>query len=517
MRHHFPVPFPVRAEAVHPGPPTPTCTAPMTFPRAAGVLLHPTSLPGAMGIGDLGPDAHRFLDFMADAGLKIWQMLPVGPTGYGDSPYQCFSAFAGNALLIHLPGADDTTFPPHTVEFEHVIPYKRQRLHALMSQYVPDPRYHAFVAANTDWLPDYALFMALKEAHGGVEWTKWEPGAARREPSAMASWRAKLATTITRYQVEQFYFFTQFHALKRAAKERGIELMGDLPIYVAHDSADVWANRECFMLDEDGHKLVQAGVPPDYFSATGQCWGNPIYNWEALKKTGYAWWVRRMRAAFQMFDSVRLDHFRGFEAYWEVPGSAVTAEKGRWVKGPGADLFVAIEAQLGKLPIVAENLGLITPEVEGLREQFGFPGMSILQFAFGGDGQAHEFKPHNFPRDRVAYTGTHDNDTTVGWWTSTGESDSTRTADEVTREKQYALDYLGTDGSEMNWTLIRVGLASVANTVLIPLQDILGTGSDTRMNTPGKSSGNWAFRFSWDMLTPAMTARLRTMVKIYDR
>ena len=470
-----------------------------------------------MGIGDLGPDAHKFLDFMAESGLKIWQMLPVGPTGYGDSPYQCFSAFAGNALLIHLPGPDSTNFPSDTVEFEHVIPYKRQRLLDVMASYVPDPRYHAFVAANTDWLPDYSLFMALKEAHGGVEWTKWEPGAARREPAAMASWRARLATSITRYQVEQFYFFTQFHALKSAAKERGIELMGDLPISVAHDSADVWANRECFMLDDDGNKLVQAGVPPDYFSATGQCWGNPIYNWDALKQTGSSWWVRRMRAAFQMFDSVRLDHFRGFEAYWEVPGSAVTAEKGRWVKGPGADLFVAIESALGKLPIVAENLGLITPEVEGLREQFGFPGMSILQFAFGGDGQAHEFKPHNFPRDRVAYTGTHDNDTTVGWWTSTGESDSTRTSDEVAREKQYALDYLGTDGSEMNWTLIRVGLASVANTVLIPLQDILGTGSDTRMNTPGKSSGNWAFRFSWDMLTPAMTTRLRTMVDIYDR
>ncbi len=470
-----------------------------------------------MGIGDLGPDAHKFLDFMAESGLKIWQMLPVGPTGYGDSPYQCFSAFAGNGLLIHLPGPDETNFPPNTVEFEHVIPYKRQRLHAVMSAYVPDPRYHAFVAANTDWLPDYALFMALKEAHGGVEWTKWEPGAARREPAAMASWRAKLATSITRYQVEQFYFFTQFHALKHAAKERGIELMGDLPIYVAHDSADVWANRECFMLDDDGNKLVQAGVPPDYFSTTGQCWGNPIYNWDALKQTNYSWWVRRMRAAFQMFDSVRLDHFRGFEAYWEVPGSAVTAEKGQWVKGPGADLFAAIEAQLGTLPIVAENLGLITPEVEGLREQFGFPGMSILQFAFGGDGQAHEFKPHNFPRDRVAYTGTHDNDTTVGWWSSTGESDSTRTSDEVSREKQYALNYLGTDGSEMNWTLIRVGLASVANTVLIPLQDVLGTGSETRMNTPGKSSGNWAFRFSWDMLTPAMITRLRTMVNIYDR
>ena len=470
-----------------------------------------------MGIGDLGPDAHRFLDFMAAAGLKIWQMLPVGPTGYGDSPYQCFSAFAGNPLLIHLPGADHTTFPPRTVEFEHVIPYKRARLREVMSSYVTDARYDAFVAANADWLPDYALFMALKEAHDGVEWTRWEPGAARREPAALAMWREKLATTITRVQVEQFFFFTQFFALKAAAKERGIELMGDLPIYVAGDSADVWANPELFMLDEQGKQLVQAGVPPDYFSATGQCWGNPIYNWPAMAATGYAWWVHRMKAAFSMFDSVRLDHFRGFEAYWEVPGAAVTAEKGQWVKGPGPALFRAIEAKLGRLPIVAENLGLITPEVEALREEFEYPGMSILQFAFGGDGQAHEFKPHNFPRQRVAYTGTHDNDTTVGWWTSTGESDSTRTSDEVAREKQYALDYLGTDGSEMNWTLIRVGLASVANTVLIPLQDILGTGSDTRMNTPGRSSGNWAFRFSWDQLTPAMTARLRKMVDIYDR
>jgi 4-alpha-glucanotransferase len=488
----------------------------MSFPRAAGVLLHPTSLPGTGGIGDLGPDAHRFLDFMADTGLSIWQMLPLGPTGYGDSPYQCFSAFAGNPMLIHLPG-DETHFPPHTVDFEHVIPRKRARLREVMSAFVPDDRYHAFVRANHDWLPDYALFMALKEAHDGVEWTRWEQGAARRDPTALDAWREKLAPSIQRYSAEQFVFYTQFFALKNAAKERGIELMGDLPIYVAGDSADVWANPEAFLLDENGKQLVQAGVPPDYFSATGQCWGNPIYNWPALKDTGYAWWVRRMRAAFQLYDSVRLDHFRGFEAYWEVPGDAKTAEHGRWAKGPGSDLFSAIQQQLGPLPIVAENLGLITPEVEALRAQFDFPGMSILQFAFGGDGQAHEFKPHNFPRERVVYTGTHDNDTTMGWWNSTGLADSTRTSDDVKKEKAYALQYLGTDGSEMNWTLIRVALASVANTVLIPLQDILGTGSETRMNTPGKQSGNWAFRFSWDQLTPAMTERLRMLVSTYDR
>ncbi len=489
----------------------------MIFPRAAGVLLHPTSLPGTGGIGDLGPDAHRFLDFMAATGLTIWQMLPVGPTGYGDSPYQCFSAFAGNPLLIHVPGEEDAVFPAHAVDFEHVIPHKRTRVREHLSTFTPDDRFFNFVRANGSWLPDYALFMALKEEHGGIEWTRWEKGAAMRDPATLAAATTRLASSIQRYQIEQYFFFTQFYALKAAAKERGIELMGDLPIYVAADSADVWANRACFMLDADGNKLVQAGVPPDYFSATGQCWGNPIYNWPALKATGYAWWIERMRAAFQMFDSVRLDHFRGFEAYWEVPGDAVTAEKGRWAKGPGADLFIAIEKALGTLPIVAENLGLITPEVEALRAQFDFPGMSILQFAFGGDGQAHEFKPHNFPRERVVYTGTHDNDTTVGWWSSTGESDSTRSSDEVSKEKAYALRYLGTDGHEMNWTLIRVGLASVANTVLIPMQDILGTGSDTRMNTPGKSSGNWAFRFSWDQLTPDITARLGSLVKTYDR
>jgi 4-alpha-glucanotransferase len=489
----------------------------MTFPRAAGVLLHPTSLPGTGGIGDLGPDAHRFLDFMSQAGLTIWQMLPLGPTGYGDSPYQCFSAFAGNPNLIHIAGADDAPFNEHDVDFGRVLPHKRERLRHVLDTFVRDDRYHAFVNANTDWLPDYALFMALKEAHGGIAWTDWESGAVTREPSALASWRDRLAASIDRYQVEQYFFFTQFYALKTAAKEKGIQLMGDLPIYVAHDSADVWANRECFKLDAAGHKLVQAGVPPDYFSATGQCWGNPIYNWDALQQTNYAWWVRRMRAAFQMFDSVRLDHFRGFEAYWEVPGDAVTAEKGQWVKGPGAALFHAIQTALGDLPIVAENLGLITPEVEALREEFDFPGMSILQFAFGGDGQAHEFKPHNFPRARVVYTGTHDNDTTMGWWNSTGLADSTRSSDEVVREKEYALRYLGTDGTEMQWTLMRTALSSVANTVLIPMQDILGLGSEARMNTPGRSSGNWAFRFTWPQLSDTITRRLRTLVDTYDR
>lgn len=492
----------------------------MSFPRAAGILLHPTSLPGPGGIGDLGPDAHRFLDWLAEAGVKIWQMLPLGPTGYGDSPYQCFSAFAGNPLLVDLPGGGGGggAFPSHAVDFERVIPHKRALLGQAAARFVPDDdRYRAFVAAHADWLPDYALFMALKAAHDGAAWTSWDPHVAAREPAALERWRRRLAAQVERYQVEQFLFYTQFDALKRAAAERGVRLMGDLPIYVAHDSADVWSHRDLFELDEGGRPRVQAGVPPDYFSATGQLWGNPIYDWDALHAQGYAWWIQRLRAAFELFDVVRIDHFRGFDAYWEVPGDAATAVNGRWAKGPGAALFEAIAAALGPLPIVAENLGVITPEVEALRERFGFPGMSILQFAFGGDGQASNFRPHTYPRERVVYTGTHDNDTTVGWWLSTGEGDSTRSAADVAREKDYARRYLDTDGREMHWTLIRAALASVADTALVPLQDVLGLGSEARMNLPGSSGGNWRFRFSWDQLTRERTRRLRELVELYDR
>jgi len=487
----------------------------MTFPRNAGILLHPTSLPSPHGIGDLGPEAHLFLDFLAQAGMKIWQVLPLGPTGYGDSPYQCFSAFAGNPLLIYSPGPGGD-FPAGTVDFERVIPHKQALLNASLDRFTPDAAYRAFVERERDWLDDYSLFMALKQAHGGIAWTDWEPGAAHRDPAALARWRGELAGQIERIQRAQYFFFVQFTALKRAASARGIQLMGDLPIYVAHDSADVWANRSLFKLKPDGRLLTQAGVPPDYFSATGQLWGNPIYDWDALAKTNYEWWIRRMRAAFELYDLVRIDHFRGFEAYWEVPGDETTAINGRWTPGPGAPLFEAIERALGRLPIVAENLGLITPAVEELRERFGFPGMSILQFAFGGDGQAKEFKPHNFPRERVVYTGTHDNDTTMGWW-NTGAGDSTRSLEEVTREKTYAKRYLNTDGTEMHWVLIRTALASVANTVLIPMQDVLGLGNEARMNLPGRQSGNWGFRFSWEQLTPAIITRLRELVDLYDR
>jgi len=488
----------------------------VTFSRAAGILLHPTSLPGPNGIGEIGPEAHRFLDFLADAGMRIWQMLPIGPTGFGDSPYQCFSAFAGNPLLIHVPGAGGD-FPAHTVDFAHVIPHKLSLLREATARFEPDDRYRAFVSEETTWLEDYALFMALKDAHGGVAWTDWEAGAVHRDPVALEGWSARLGASVEHYRREQYLFFTQFRALKQACAERGIHLMGDLPIYVAHDSADVWCNPSLFRLDDAGRPLVQAGVPPDYFSATGQLWGNPIYDWDALRAQGYDWWIRRMRAAFDLCDIMRIDHFRGFEAYWEVPCAETTAVNGRWVKGPGEALFAAITTALGPLPIVAENLGFITPEVEALRERLGYPGMSILQFAFGGDGQPNEFQPHRFPRHGVVYTGTHDNDTTIGWWNSSGEGDSTRRADAVAQEKDYAMRYLASDGREMNWTLMRTALASVANTVLIPLQDVLGLGSEARMNLPGRQSGNWRFRFAWDQLAPDLTRRLRALVDLYER
>ncbi|MCC6317574.1 MAG: 4-alpha-glucanotransferase [Gemmatimonadaceae bacterium] len=488
----------------------------MRFPRAAGILLHPTSLPGPHGIGDLGPEAHRFLDILADAGLKIWQMLPLGPTGFGDSPYQCFSAFAGNPLLIHAAGAAGAS-STDVVDFDRVIPHKRRLLAEAVAAFTPDDAYRAFATTHADWLGDFALFMALKEAHEGAVWHRWEHGAAHRDPVSLTDWRERLRPRIEALQVEQYLFFHQFGALKRAAAERGIRIMGDLPIYVAHDSADVWAHQELFQLNDDGSLRVQAGVPPDYFSATGQLWGNPLYDWEAARRTGYAWWIRRMKSAFAEFDLVRIDHFRGFESYWEVPGDAVTAVDGQWVPGPGAELFDAIAEALGPLPIVAENLGMITPAVEALRERCRFPGMSILQFAFGADGHANEFLPHNYPRERVVYTGTHDNDTTLGWWHANGAGDSTRSAEAIAKEKAFAMQYLDTDGREMHWSLIRSAFASVADTALVPMQDVLGLGAEARMNFPGRQHGNWRFRFRWEQLTPEIRARLQTLVRLYGR
>jgi 4-alpha-glucanotransferase len=507
----------------------------MRFARSSGLVLHPTSLPGPFGIGDLGPEARRFADFLAAARQRIWQVLPLGPTGYGDSPYQCFSAMAGNPLLISperleaegwLTSAETGTppvFPTDEVDFGRVIPWKMELLAAAARRFFDRAgagdraRFDEFCRHNAGWLEDFALFMALKEAHGGEIWTRWEPGARSREPRALAAWSEKLAGAAAIHKFLQFAFFDQWNDLHRYCRERGIRIMGDLPIYVAHDSADVWANPGYFHLDAEGNPTVVAGVPPDYFSATGQLWGNPIYRWDALAADGHRWWLRRFRAVLDTVDMVRLDHFRGFEAYWEVPASEKTAANGRWVKAPGAALFETAREALGELPLVAENLGVITPEVEAIRNRFGFPGMSILQFAFGSDPQGPSFRPHNYPRELVAYTGTHDCDTTVGWWTSTGRGESTRTAEDIRRERAFARRYLNTDGSGIHWVFIRALEASVADTVLIPLQDVLGLGSEARMNQPATLGGNWRWRYRDSMLEPEIEGRLGELAELYAR
>ncbi len=502
----------------------------VTFPRSSGILLHPTSLPGRFGIGDLGPEAYRFVDFLAAAGQRIWQVLPLGPTGYGDSPYQLFSAFAGNPLLISLDQlaeqglltreelARAPEFPAGEVDYGRVIRFKLTLLRAAYARFGASAEFDSFRRENAGWLGDYALFMAVKAAHGGeAVWSRWEPAIAAREPSALAEWRPRLGDEIAALEFEQYMFHRQWQSLHNYARERGIRIMGDLPIYVAHDSADVWSHPDLFQLDEAGDPAVMSGVPPDYFSATGQLWGNPIYRWDRMAETGFRWWIDRVFVALAQLDLIRLDHFRGLEAYWEVPAGETTARNGRWVKGPGAALFEALEGALGELPIVAENLGVITPEVEAIRTQFGFPGMAILQFAFGKDPQAPDFKPHNYPRDRVAYTGTHDNDTTVGWWSSADAGDSTRTAEDIREEREFTRKYLATDGREIHWVFIRTLMASVAHTVLFPLQDVLGLSSEARMNTPAVPSGNWRWRYQAEMLTPAIAERLKEMVATYDR
>jgi 4-alpha-glucanotransferase len=502
--------------------------------RKSGLLLHPTSLPGRYGIGELGARALEFAELLAGAGQRLWQVLPLGPTGYGDSPYQCFSAFAGNPLLIDLDAlageglldaaelAAAPDFPEDAVDYEAVARFKLPLLDLAARRFrtrAPARDQEAFALfrnTHAAWLEDYALFTAAKEAHGGTAWVEWETELAAREPEGMARLAREHAAVVEARCVWQWLFFRQWAALRRRCGELGIEIMGDLPIFVAHDSADVWAHRELFQLEPDGRPSVVAGVPPDYFSATGQLWGNPIYRWDVLAESGYRWWLQRFRAALELLDLIRLDHFRGFEAYWEVPGGEATAVNGRWVPGPGAPLFEALGEELGELPIVAENLGVITPEVEALREQFGFPGMTILQFAFGTDPQAPGFQPHNYVRELVAYTGTHDNDTTLGWWTS-GVGDSTRSAPEAQAERELAARYLDAEGREFHWAMIRALLASVADTTVIPLQDVLGLGSEARLNLPGRPGGNWRWRFAAGAFDEGLRERLRELTILYGR
>lgn len=502
--------------------------------RRSGILLHPTSLPGPHGVGDLGAAAHRFAGWLAAARQRLWQVLPLGPTGYGDSPYQCLSSVAGNPVLVSLEvlrnegwlseadlagafGAD-----PASADYAAAIPWKAERLaraarrFAAAASRAERADLDAFWAREAGWLDDLALFLALKAEHGGRPWTEWAPALARRAPGALAAARARHSDAIFAHVFAQWAFRRQWEALRARCRALGIALVGDLPIYVAHDSVEVWTRPELFQLDARGAPAAVAGVPPDYFSATGQLWGNPLYDWDAHRREGFRFWIDRVRGTLALVDRVRLDHFRGFEAYWSVPAGAADARAGRWVPGPGAALFEALGAALGPLPFIAENLGVITPEVESLRERFGFPGMAVLQFAFGNDPQAESFRPHRYERNLVAYTGTHDNDTAIGWWEG-GAGGSVRTDAEVEREKAFARAYLATGGREMNWTLIRAVHASVAGTAVVPLQDVLGLGSEARMNRPSTAGSNWRWRTREEALRPELAARLARLVELYGR
>jgi len=497
--------------------------------RASGILLHPTSLPGPFGIGDVGPAANRFLDFLASARQSYWQILPLGPTGYGDSPYQTFSAFAGNPMLVSpellveegLLAAstlrDAPRFRDERVDYGEVIPWKRQVLQRAFDHYRQSggselrSEVELFAEAERSWLEPFALFMALKEAHGGRPWPEWEPSIAARTPQAIARWQARLGEQMQSHIYGQYLFFRQWNRLKRYAGSRGIRIIGDAPIFVAHDSADCWVHRELFHLRRDGRPALVAGVPPDYFSATGQLWGNPLYRWDAIEAQGYRWWIDRLRATLATVDVLRLDHFRGFSGYWAIPGKAPTAETGRWEQGPGVPFFAAVEKALGTLPIIAEDLGVITPDVVALRDRFGFPGMRVLQFAFdafeASAGNPH--LPHNHVRNCVVYTGTHDNDTTAGWYGSSPPKTRrfTRAYAHSTRRDPVAV----------TWDLIRLAHASVAHTAVIPLQDLLGLGNAARMNLPGRPGGNWQWRFSADAAGDELAERLARLTGVYGR
>ncbi|WP_019508641.1 4-alpha-glucanotransferase [Pleurocapsa sp. PCC 7319] len=494
--------------------------------RASGILLHPTSLPSRFGIGDLGDRAYQFVDFLANSDQQIWQILPIGPTGFGNSPYLSYSALAGNPLLIS-PAVLQTQglltqeeldclpmFPLDWVDFEQVIATKMPLLRRASDRFktqastTEQDEFKRFCDRHNDWLSDYALFMSLKKAHNGSSWHQWKPEIAYRQPQAMAKWATELADEIFFHKFMQFQFFCQWRDLKQYANQKGIKIFGDIPIYVAHDSADVWGNREIFCLDEKtGSASLMAGVPPDYFSATGQLWGNPVYDWKELKQTDFKWWIRRVEGILEYVDIIRIDHFRGFQAYWAVPQGETTAIKGAWLDAPGDEFFQLLDKDLGQLPIVAEDLGVITPEVEALRDKFDFPGMKILHFAFDSD-RANGFLPFNYTnRNCIVYTGTHDNNTTVGWF------------DERSSEAQSrVVDYLGClceDG--IHWALIRLALSSVANTAIIPFQDILGLGTDAKMNTPSQPTGNWEWRCRVEAFNEELSGRLRYLNYLYGR
>lgn len=505
----------------------------MAFKRCSGILLHPTSLPGPHGIGDLGETAYRFLDFMEKSRQQLWQVLPLGPTGYGDSPYQCFSAFAGNPLLINLDrlvekgflqpddlSVDRPHFDDSRVDYGVVINYKTGRLQLAYRNFKNhvSAAFKAFCETHAEWLDDFALFMAIKIHQGGGSWVNWPKALVRREAEALAAMHEKLADSVNYQKFLQWCFFEQWEALKQAANEKGILIVGDVPIFVAHDSADAWANPDLFYLDEDGHPTVVAGVPPDYFSATGQRWGNPLYRWDVMKQNGYHWWIQRFRSMLTMVDIIRIDHFRGFEAYWEIPAEEETAIKGEWIPGPRADFFIKIrEALGGELPLIAEDLGVITKGVTALRKQFDLPGMRIVQFAFGDDS-TNPFLPHNYDSNTVVYTGTHDNETTMGWFRRTDTTGTTDAPEVVIRERDYARAYAKIlDDNEAHWDFIRLAWMSVADIAITPMQDLLGLGNEARMNFPSSDRGNWQWRLREQQISPEITRRLAELTVVYGR
>ncbi|AKG21910.1 4-alpha-glucanotransferase [Calothrix sp. 336/3] len=497
----------------------------MPFPRSSGILLHPTSFPSRFGIGDLGLEAYKFIDFLQESSQQYWQVLPLGPTGFGNSPYMSYSAKAGNPFLISpeklldeglLQESDFSQlpdFPGNQVNYEPAIALKNQLLQTACKNFkekatpIQQKEFAGFCESKAYWLEDYALFMALKDAHQGASWHTWEAAIAKRQAEALEPIKRQLSGEIFYYKFTQYLFFRQWSEIKNYANMRGIEIIGDIPIYVAHDSADVWAHPEIFCLDEEtGEAALMAGVPPDYFSATGQLWGNPVYKWEELQNQDFKWWVQRFEAMLDYVDIIRIDHFRGFEAFWAVPQGEETAMNGEWVKALGDELFETIREKLGKLPVLAEDLGIITPEVEEIRDKFEFPGMKVLHFAFGSD-PANPFLPFNMPRNCVVYTGTHDNDTTVGWF---------QTANEW--EKRNLWLYLGDFSRDgIHWDMIRLALASVANQAIIPLQDILGLGTEARMNYPSTAEGNWEWRYQTNNLTEELSMKLKALTTLFGR
>ena len=492
--------------------------------RASGILLHPTSLPGPLGAGDFGPDAYRFVDWLASAGQTYWQVLPLGEIGPGNSPYMSSSAFAGNILLVDLAELAEQgwltkedliphpEFRNERIDFALLRPFRLERLRRAAKKFFATVQntalreaYTEYCDAESAWLDDYALFMALNEKHKGCEWSFWPESLARRNPQALQRVAVTHAEEIGFWKFFQWCFARQWFRLKQYANERGVRIIGDVPIFAAYQSADVWAHQELFELDENGLPTVVAGVPPDYFSKTGQLWGNPLYRWEEHEKTGFAWWVARMRHALKYFDLVRVDHFRGFAGYWEIPANETTAINGRWKPGPGAKLFEALINALGDLPIIAEDLGMITPDVVELREKFNLPGMRILQFAFSED-ESHPFLPHHYAPNSVAYTGTHDNDTSIGWWNTA-----------TSGEKAFAMKYLESEGEQIHWDMIRAISNSEANTVIILMQDVLGLHGEHRMNLPGQPNNNWEWRFMWNQLTQEQTLKLAKITTEYGR